>query len=93
MDPYRFTKEEICRAVSLFGETLLENEEVQIRGLVYFCDGAGVSMPYLTLCTPREAVRLVKNGEVRTMKRDHNVNIGNSSRRFKYELEAHGFGL
>lgn len=45
-------------------ETLMEDEETQVRGLVHFADGGGVSFPHLTLFTPKEAVRIVKNGEV-----------------------------
>lgn len=42
----------------------MEDEESQVRGLVHFADGSGVSFPHLTLFTPKEAVRIVKNGEV-----------------------------
>lgn len=42
----------------------MEDEESQVRGFVHFADGGGVSFPHLTLFTPREAVRIVKNGEV-----------------------------
>lgn len=42
----------------------MEDEESQVRGFVHFADGAGVSFPHLTLFTPKEAVRIVKNGEV-----------------------------
>lgn len=45
-------------------ETLLENEENQIRGFVHVVDAAGVNLPYMTLFTPKEAVRIVKNAEV-----------------------------
>ncbi|KAF4527334.1 hypothetical protein B566_EDAN001111 [Ephemera danica] len=86
-DPYRVTKETICRTVGAFGETLLEDEEVQIRGLVYFVDGSGVSLSYLTLCTPLEAVRVVKNGE-RTVPIRHKDIIGfNVNPAMKYVLD------
>lgn len=45
-------------------ETLMEDEENQVRGFVYLGDGQGVGLQYLGLFTPKEAVRLVKNGEV-----------------------------
>lgn len=54
-------------------ETLLEDEETQVRGLVHFADGQGVSFPHLTLFTPKEAVRIVKNGEVRGKRSDPKV--------------------
>lgn len=54
----------MCRMHAITYETLMEDEESQIRGFVHFADGAGVSFPHLTLFTPKEAVRIVKNGEV-----------------------------
>lgn len=45
-------------------ETLMEDEENQIRGYVHFVDVTGVTLPYMTLFTPKEAVRIVKNAEV-----------------------------
>ena len=45
-------------------ETLMEDEMNQVHGYVHFADGAGVGFHYLTLFTPKEAVRIVKNGEV-----------------------------
>ena len=54
----------MCRIHGIIYETLMEDEENQVRGFVHFADGAGVSFPYLTLFTPKEAVRIVKNGEV-----------------------------
>lgn len=54
----------MCRVMATCYETLMEDEESQIRGLVHYADGSGVSFPHLTLFTPKEAVRIVKNGEV-----------------------------
>jgi len=45
-------------------ETLMEDQENQIRGFVHYTDAAGMCLQQLTLFTPREAVRIVKNGEV-----------------------------
>lgn len=56
----------MCRVMGVCYETLMEDEEVQVRGLVHFADGCGVGFPHMTLFTPREAVRIVKNGEVIT---------------------------
>jgi len=55
----------MCKIHAITYETLMEDEESQVRGYVHFTDGAGVSFPHLTLFTPKEAVRIVKNGEVR----------------------------
>lgn len=62
-DPYKFNSEDICRLAAIVAETLMEDEESQVRGFVYCADGKGVGFPYLTLFTPREACRIVKNGE------------------------------
>ncbi|CAG9558194.1 unnamed protein product [Danaus chrysippus] len=62
-DPYKFTNQDMCRVMGICYETLMEDEETQVRGLVHYADGGGVSFPHLTLFTPREAVRIVKNGE------------------------------
>lgn len=54
----------MCRIHGIVYETLMEDEENQVRGYVHFNDGGGVGFSHLTLFTPREAVRIVKNGEV-----------------------------
>lgn len=54
----------MCRIHGIVYETLMEDEENQIRGFVHFADGQGVGFSYLTLFTIKEAVRIVKNGEV-----------------------------
>lgn len=53
----------MCRIHGIVYETLMEDEENQVRGFVHFNDGIGVSFPHLTLFTPKEAVRITKNGE------------------------------
>ncbi|CAB0045103.1 unnamed protein product [Trichogramma brassicae] len=63
-DPYKYTNADMCKIHGLTYEALMEDEESQVRGFVHFADGAGVSFPHLTLFTPKEAVRIVKNGEV-----------------------------
>ncbi|XP_050683002.1 alpha-tocopherol transfer protein-like [Leptidea sinapis] len=62
-DPYKYTNQDMCRVMATCYETLMEDEETQVRGLVHYADGSGVSFPHLTLFTPKEAVRIVKNGE------------------------------
>lgn len=63
-DPHKYTNADMCRIHAITYECLMEDEESQVRGFVHFADGAGVSFPHLTLFTPKEAVRIVKNGEV-----------------------------
>nr|CAD7398712.1 unnamed protein product [Timema poppensis] len=63
-DPYKYTNADMCRFHGLTYETMIESEESQVRGYVHFADGLNVGFPHLTLFTPKEAVRIVKNGEV-----------------------------
>jgi hypothetical protein len=63
-DPYKYTNADILRVHGITYETLMEDEMNQVHGYIHFADGAGVGLHYLTLFTPKEAVRIVKNGEV-----------------------------
>ncbi|CAH1107241.1 unnamed protein product [Psylliodes chrysocephalus] len=69
-DLYSFTNADMCRIHGIVYETLMEDEENQVRGFVHFADGQGVGFPYLTLFSIKEAVRIVKNGE-RTLPMRH----------------------
>lgn len=60
----KFTNADMCRIHGIVYETLIDDEENQVRGYVHFADGQGVGFSYLTLFTIKEAVRIVKNGEV-----------------------------
>lgn len=63
-DPYKYTNADMLRVHGITYETLMEDEMNQIHGYIHFADGAGVGFHYLTLFTPKEAARIVKNGEV-----------------------------
>lgn len=63
-DPYKYPNVDLLKIHGLTYEVLLENEENQIRGFVHIVDGSGVNLPYMTIFTPKEAVRIVKNAEV-----------------------------
>lgn len=63
-DPYKFANIDMLKIHGMTYEALMEDEENQIRGFVHVVDAAGVSLPYMTLFTPKEAVRIVKNAEV-----------------------------
>ncbi|CAH1390729.1 unnamed protein product [Nezara viridula] len=86
-DPYKFINEDMCRIHGIIYETLMEDEENQVRGFVHFADGAGVSFPYLTLFTPKEAVRIVKNGERTLPMRHKEVHVINVPQSLKYVLD------
>ncbi len=65
----------MCHIHAITYETLMEDEENQVTGYVHLGDGEGFSFPHLTLFTPREAVRIVKNGEVSRKKKEGNFRI------------------
>ncbi|XP_058467322.1 alpha-tocopherol transfer protein-like [Malaya genurostris] len=62
-DMNQFTNGDMLRVASICVETLLADEENQIRGVVHAGVGTGIGLQYLTLFTIKEAVRLAKNGE------------------------------
>ncbi|XP_013136528.1 PREDICTED: alpha-tocopherol transfer protein-like [Papilio polytes] len=91
-DPYKYTNQDMCRVMGICYETLMEDEESQVQGLVHFADGGGVGFPHLTLFTPKEAVRIVKNGE-RTIPLRHKEIYGvNVHPTIKFALDF-GMGL
>lgn len=63
-DVYKDHRDDIIRIGGTVFETILENEEDQIRGVVHVVDGSGLGFNYLTLYTPQEGFRLAKNTEV-----------------------------
>ncbi|XP_050448224.1 alpha-tocopherol transfer protein-like [Cataglyphis hispanica] len=89
-DPHKYTNVDMCKIHAITYETLMEDEENQVRGFVHFADGAGVSFPHLTLFTPKEAVRIVKNGERTVPMRHKEVHAINSHPSLKFALD---FGL
>lgn len=54
----------MCRMHGVTFETLMEDQENQVHGYVHYVDASGMCLQQLSLFTPREAIRLVKNGEV-----------------------------
>lgn len=64
-DPYRYANTDMLKIHGMVYETLMEDEENQIRGYVHIVDCTGVNLPYMTLFTPKEAVRIIKNAEVK----------------------------
>ncbi|XP_014225739.1 alpha-tocopherol transfer protein-like [Trichogramma pretiosum] len=89
-DPYKYTNADMCKIHGLTYEALMEDEESQVRGFVHFADGAGVSFPHLTLFTPKEAVRIVKNGERTLPMRHKEVHAINVHPSLKFALD---FGM
>ncbi|KAK9891932.1 hypothetical protein WA026_017415 [Henosepilachna vigintioctopunctata] len=86
----KFTQGDMCRIHGIVYETLMEDEENQVRGFVHFADGKGVGFPYLTLFTIKEAVRIVKNGEKTLPMRHKEVHCINAHPSMKFALD---FGM
>ncbi|XP_059611401.1 clavesin-1-like [Phlebotomus argentipes] len=79
---------DMLKVHALTYETLLEDEENQIRGFVYVVDAAKIGLQHLTLFTPQEAVRIAKNAE-RTVPMRHKRLIAfniNSSLKFAVDF-------
>lgn len=62
-DLNQYTNIDLIKVHAVLYETLLENEENQVHGIVHIADGSNCGFQYLTLFTPKEAARIVKNGE------------------------------
>lgn len=86
----KFTNADMCRIHGIVYETLMEDEENQVRGFVHFADGAGVGFAHLTLFTIKEAVRIVKNGEKTLPMRHKEVHVINAHPSMKFALD---FGM
>ncbi|XP_050316051.1 alpha-tocopherol transfer protein-like [Anthonomus grandis grandis] len=86
-DLNKFTNGDMCRIHGIVYETLMEDEENQVRGFVHFADGSGVGFAYLTLFTIREAVRIVKNGEKTLPMRHKEVHGFNIHPSMKFALD------
>lgn len=80
----------MCHIHAITYETLMEDEENQVFGYVHFADGVGFSFPHLTLFTPKEAVRIVKNGERIIPMRHKEVHGINAPAGLKYVID---FGM
>lgn len=63
-DPNKNMNYNILRAIGSVIETLLEEEENQIRGISHVIDLSGLGLNYLTVFTPSQVMRLFKNAEV-----------------------------
>lgn len=61
-DAQKHTFRDLIRLFTITTDILTEDEENQIHGFVYLIDAAGTSLQLLTLVTPKEAVRLIRNG-------------------------------
>ncbi|CRL06985.1 CLUMA_CG019986, isoform B [Clunio marinus] len=62
-NPSKNIPHDIIRLPGVVFETLLEDEENQIRGCVHVADGSGLGLNYLTVLTPQQAFRIIKNCE------------------------------
>ncbi|KAB0792679.1 hypothetical protein PPYR_14638 [Photinus pyralis] len=87
-DLSKYTNADMLKIAGIAFETLIEDEENQVKGFVYLADGQGCGLPYVTLFTPLEMVRLVKNGEKTVPARHieiHGLNV-HPTMKFAYEF-------
>lgn len=54
---------DLMNTIMLSYETVLEDEHNQINGIVHIVDCSNCGLEFLTLFTPKEATRILKNGE------------------------------
>jgi CRAL/TRIO domain len=74
-NPSKCVNHDIIRCNGVVFETLLEDEENQIRGCVHVVDASGLGLSYVTVMTPQETYRITKNCEVRSTIIQYNFNF------------------
>lgn len=84
LDPHKYTDEDHFRIHMITYETLLCDEETQVRGLTYFGDIKGVSTSHITLWSPTEFARAIKWGEQSIPLRHKDVHFINVPAPFRY---------
>lgn len=65
LDPVNHSADELYRAGEIVWETILEEEETQINGVVHVIDLSDIGFNYVPLFNPKETHRMIRNGEVR----------------------------
>jgi len=59
MDPSRHSTEDVMKVIAITLETLIEDEENQIRGLTCIVDASGLSLAHMTFENPLESRRII----------------------------------
>ncbi|XP_033191707.1 clavesin-2 [Bombus vancouverensis nearcticus] len=77
-DPYKYTSAQMARAHSLVVESLMDDEENQVRGYTHINDESGLTMGHLSawsLTDIRNMLRCIQNSTPMRHKETHFVNI------------------
>ncbi|XP_014481082.1 PREDICTED: rhophilin-2 [Dinoponera quadriceps] len=80
-DPYKFSSVHMARIHSMVMETLMDDEENQVRGYTYINDVSGLTMGHLSawsLTDIRNILRCIQNGTPVRHKYTHLINIPGS---------------
>ncbi|XP_057333775.1 clavesin-2 [Microplitis mediator] len=79
-DPYKYTSAQMARAHSLVVESLLDDEENQVRGYTHVNDESGLTMGHVSawsLTDIRNMLRCIQNSTPMRHKETHFINIPN----------------
>jgi len=74
LDPYRHSMEDVIKVIAITLETLLEDEENQIRGLTCIVDASDLSLAHMTFWNPIELRRVINLCEKSIPMRHKGVN-------------------
>ena len=80
IDPDIHTSESVMKAIMVVFESLLEDEENQIRGFSHLLDESGITVSHLVLWNPSEITRLVQACEVSSVPVTMNSVVANFQR-------------
>ena len=86
-DMNRFENIDLLKIHGICYESLMADEETQIRGFVHIGVGTGVGLNILTLFTIKEAVRIAKNAERNLPMRHKEINGTDINPALKYAID------
>lgn len=87
LDMSKNTNIELLNSIMMAYETILEDELNQIKGIVHIVDCSNCGFELLTLFTPKEATRILKNGEKIFPMRHKTIAIMNIAPALKMALD------
>jgi hypothetical protein len=83
----QFTNMDLLKVHGLCYESLMADEENQIRGFVHIGIGSGVGLSILTLFTIKEAIRIAKNAERNLPMRHKEINGADVNPALKFAID------
>lgn len=88
MNPAEYDNTDMARVNSITYETLMEDPQTQIMGVVHVGDFKGMSAAHITCWNPTEFLRMLKWGEQSIPMRHKEIHLVNVPSAVKYVVDA-----